>query len=72
MKRDRRQGDGIEIVSSFNRVGNAPRVGGELASTSLNPRGVAHAVKRGQGARPSYGIAGFTLNWDWFESGDGS
>ncbi len=36
----------LEGLTSFNRVGNAPRVDGEQTRTSLDARGVAHAVKQ--------------------------
>ena len=40
----------IAGLTSFNRVGNAPRVNGEQTRMSLDTRGVAHAVKRRKGA----------------------
>ena len=41
-------------LTSFNRVGNAPRVDEEQTRTSLDARGVAHAVKRRKGAIQSW------------------
>ncbi len=48
--------DQLEIagLTSFNRVGKAPRVDGEQTRTSLDARGVAHAVKRRTGAIQSW------------------
>ncbi len=48
----------IAGLTSFNRVGNAPRVDGEQTRTSLGARGVAHAVKRRKGAIQSFSTTG--------------
>ena len=37
---------GCDYAASFHRAGNAPRVDGEQTQTSLDARGVAHAVKQ--------------------------